>query len=89
MELDVYKRQGEDRAAVGVPAALDNNQRVDLEAFLGNFPQVSKVTQTSHPYKLASREFHPKNHVIQVKNVEIGGDSFVIMGGPLSLIHIF
>jgi len=44
---------------------------------------VSKVTQTSHPYKLASREYQRENTVIKVKDVEIGGDKFVIMGGPV------
>jgi 3-deoxy-7-phosphoheptulonate synthase len=46
---------------------------------------VSKITQTSRPYKLASREFHRTNTVVMVKNVTIGGGQFVVMGGPCSV----
>jgi 3-deoxy-7-phosphoheptulonate synthase len=48
-------------------------------------PQVSKVTQTSRPYKRASREFHPEDTLVRVGNVEIGGKPFVVMGGPCSV----
>jgi 3-deoxy-7-phosphoheptulonate synthase len=76
---------GEDRTAIGVPAALTNDQRTDIEALMGSFPAVSKVTQTSHPYKLASREFHRADTIVQVRDVSIGGDDFVVMGGPCSV----
>jgi 3-deoxy-7-phosphoheptulonate synthase len=46
---------------------------------------VSKVTQTSRPFKLASREFHREDTVVTVKGVRIGGGSFVVMGGPCSV----
>ncbi len=76
---------GEDRAAIGIPAALTNDQKTDLEALVSAMPQVSKVTQTSQPYKLASREFHPQDTIVQVKNVAIGSGTFVVMGGPCSV----
>jgi 3-deoxy-7-phosphoheptulonate synthase len=76
---------GEDRTAIGIPAALSSDQRYDLEALIGAMEGVSKVTQTSHPYKLASREFHREDTVVRVKNVEIGGGTFVVMGGPCSV----
>ncbi|MGV3617998.1 MAG: 3-deoxy-7-phosphoheptulonate synthase [Fimbriimonas sp.] len=76
---------GEDRLAIGIPAALNNDLRMDLEAILGAMEGVSKVTQTSRPYKLASREFHREDTVVRVKDVRIGGGTFVIMGGPCSV----
>ncbi len=76
---------GEDRLAIGVPAALDQDKRISLETALGLVEGVSKVTQTSSPYKLASREFHPSATVVEVKGVEIGGGKFVVMGGPCSV----
>jgi len=76
---------GEDRAAIGIPAALTNDQKMDLEAELGAMSQVSKVTQTSRPYKLASREFHPDDTIVQVGPVTIGAGHFVVMGGPCSI----
>jgi len=76
---------GEDRLAIGVPAALSQDQRISLESALGLVEGVSKVTQTSSPYKLASKEFHPGSTQVEVKGVTIGGDTFVIMGGPCSV----
>ncbi|HLO97190.1 MAG TPA: 3-deoxy-7-phosphoheptulonate synthase [Fimbriimonas sp.] len=76
---------GEGRTAIGIPASLDNDQRTDLEAQISAMDGVSRVTQTSHPYKLASREYSRESTVIRVKNVEIGGDNFVVMGGPCSV----
>jgi len=76
---------GQDRVAIGVPASLNNDQRTDLEAVLGAMEGVSKITQTSHPYKLASREFHKTDTSVTVKNVQIGGGTFVVMGGPCSI----
>ena len=76
---------GEDRTAVGIPASLSPDQRTDLEAALGAMPQVAKVTQTSHPYKLASREFHPQDTVVEARGVAIGSGRFTVMGGPCSV----
>lgn len=83
--LDPLILPGEDRLAIGIPAALNNDLRTDLEALVGAMEGVSKVTQTSRPYKLASREFHPEDTVVRVKDVRIGGGTFVVMGGPCSV----
>jgi 3-deoxy-7-phosphoheptulonate synthase len=76
---------GEGRTAIGIPASLSNDLRIDLEAQISAMDGVSKVTQTSHPYKLASREYYKTSTIIKVKEVEIGGDQFVVMGGPCSV----
>lgn len=76
---------GEDRVAVGIPAALSSEQRANLESSLGSLEGVSKVTQTSRPYKLASLEFHPERTLVNVNGVVIGGSEFVVMGGPCSV----
>lgn len=83
--VDPLVLPGEDRLAVGIPAALSVDQRTALEAALGAMPQVSKVTQTSRPYKLASREFHPSDTVVEMRGVVIGPGRFVVMGGPCSV----
>jgi 3-deoxy-7-phosphoheptulonate synthase len=83
--LDPLVLPGEDRVAIGIPAALNNDLRTDLEASLGAMEGVSKVTQTSRPYKLASREFHRADTTVRIKDVTIGAGSFVVMGGPCSV----
>jgi len=39
----------------------------------------------SSPYKLAGRDYKPEDTVIHVKDVAIGGDNFVVIGGPCSV----
>lgn len=76
---------GEDRVAIGIPAVVPQDDRPRLEALLGSLDGVSKVTQVSRPYKLASLEFHRQRTTVQVKNVSIGPGSFTVMGGPCSV----
>jgi len=76
---------GEDRVAIGVPSSLSVDQKTDLDAALSAMPEVSKVTQTSRPYKLASREFHPESTFVEVRGVTIGPGHFTVMGGPCSV----
>lgn len=75
---------GQDNTAIGVPATLDSGQRIRFESVISAMPGVSKVTQTSHPYKLASREWHRENHVVEANGVRIG-EGFVVMAGPCSV----
>ncbi len=76
---------GEDRVAIGIPSSLNSEQRTNLETAIGSLEGVSKVTQTSRPYKLASQEFHPARTIVDVKGVQIGGPEFIVMGGPCSV----
>jgi 3-deoxy-7-phosphoheptulonate synthase len=87
-DLDPLVLPGEDRLAIGIPAALTPDQKVTLEGLLGQMPGVSMVTQTSRPYKLASIEFHPEDTVIDLGDgVKIGGEDaeFTVMAGPCSV----
>jgi 3-deoxy-7-phosphoheptulonate synthase len=76
---------GEDRTAIGIPASLDAAQREDMEALVGSFETVAKVTQTSRPYKLASSEYRTERTVVRVGDVAVGGPSWVVMAGPCSI----
>lgn len=76
---------GEDRVAIGIPAALSSEQRANLESALGQVEGISKITHTSRPYKLASLEFHPQKTVVEVGGVRIGDGGFTVIGGPCSV----
>jgi 3-deoxy-7-phosphoheptulonate synthase len=63
-----------------------------LGEFLEGLPSVDSVLRVSKPYKLASREFHPENTVVDVPVacvaggiVSVGGNSVVIMAGPCTV----
>ena len=46
---------------------------------------VLDVQRVQEPYKRASRKFKPEDTVVKVGNVEIGGNSLVMMAGPCSV----
>lgn len=45
----------------------------------------AKVKKKSSPYRLAGRDYKSEDTVIKVKDVLIGGDNFVVIGGPCSV----
>lgn len=46
---------------------------------------VRDIIQITQPYRLASREFHPENTLVDVGGVRFGGTECVIIGGPCSV----
>jgi len=76
---------GEDRLAIGIPAALTADQRDHIEAALNALDGVSKITQTSRPYKLASLEFHRSKTVVDLNGVKVGPGYFTVFAGPCSI----
>lgn len=74
-----------DRVAIGIPSAIPQEVRDPLESALSSLPGVSKVTQVSRPYKLASREWQRESTVVDVQGEKIGSGDFTIMAGPCSI----
>ena len=83
--VDPLVLPGEDRTAIGIPAALSSDKKENLEAILGDLSGINKITQTSRPYKLASLEFHRAKTVVNVGASAIGSGSFTVMAGPCSI----
>ncbi len=67
-----------------VAAIGDERTHANLESLL-TLPQVESVLRVQKRYKLASRESHPENTVIDASGVEIGGQRFCLMAGPCSV----
>ncbi|PLS79471.1 MAG: 3-deoxy-7-phosphoheptulonate synthase [Chloroflexi bacterium] len=83
-ELDLSGQitQGEERAIIGV---LGSPIVPGFGAAMEALPGVEKTLRVSKPYKLASREFHPTPTIVHVRDVAIGGDEVVVIGGPCSV----
>jgi len=79
--LKEHISQGVERTIIGV---LGQNL-LDFQDTLQLLPGVQEIIPVSKPYKLASREFHPRNTVVRVNGVAIGGDEIVIMAGPCAV----
>ena len=85
LNVDPLVLPGQDRVAIGIPAALTQDLRDHIITALSALEGVNKITQTSRPYKLASLEFHREKTSVRVRNVTIGPGHFVMMGGPCSI----
>lgn len=71
--------------AIGIPSAIPTDLRDPLQQQLEIMPGVSKVTQVSRSYKLASREFHPTDTRFTVAGAGFGGNELAVMAGPCSI----
>jgi 3-deoxy-7-phosphoheptulonate synthase len=73
---------GSERTAIGV---LGNKGYVD-DATIRDLPGVQEVIHVSKPYKLVSRDFHPRATLVNVSGVTIGeGHSPVVVAGPCAV----
>ncbi len=72
---------GERVTVIGVIGDREEITQLPLEAMAG----VDRVVAILKPYKLVSREFHPRDTVVDVRGVKVGGGHFVLMAGPCSV----
>jgi 3-deoxy-7-phosphoheptulonate synthase len=64
--------------AIGVKPDFDTRKIKILDG-------VADVYRVTVPFKLASRNFHELDTVIDIKGVKIGGNELAIMAGPCSI----
>jgi 3-deoxy-7-phosphoheptulonate synthase len=76
--------RGVARTVIG--AIGDELTHQSLESLASTFPDiVENVMPVQKRYKLVSREAHPTNSTIQVRDQVIGGNKFQVMAGPCSV----
>jgi 3-deoxy-7-phosphoheptulonate synthase len=79
--VQAHVSRGTDRTVIGIIGKADPSLSEHLRSMRG----VENVIKISKSYKLASRDFHPDDTVIEIKGVKIGGDNLVVMGGPCAV----
>jgi 3-deoxy-7-phosphoheptulonate synthase len=72
---------GEERTIIGV---IGDERPVEPEHF-EVFDGVERVVRILHPFKLASRDFHPDDSVVRINGVSVGGQQVIVMAGPCSI----
>ncbi len=72
---------GEERTAIGTFGVAAQEHADSVEAL----PGVERVLLVSKPFKLSSREVQPRDSVVRVGDVEVGGAAVVVMAGPCSV----
>jgi 3-deoxy-7-phosphoheptulonate synthase len=78
---DVHRSTGAERTVLGAVGHVQNSDPRFFEDMAGVF----EVVRISEPYKLAGRTFQPRDSVISVRGVLIGGDEVVVMAGPCTI----
>ena len=81
MNLDVHISEGTEVTVLGL---IGDTSRVDME-LLSSLEIVESVKRVSEPFKQANRKFHPKDTIIQIGDVKIGGGYFAMIAGPCSV----
>ncbi|MCM8810443.1 MAG: 3-deoxy-7-phosphoheptulonate synthase, partial [Candidatus Omnitrophica bacterium] len=73
--------KGTERTIIGI---IGDTRGISEEMFK-SFPGVSEVISILKEYKLASRDFHIHDTIIDINGVKIGEGYFVVMAGPCSV----
>jgi 3-deoxy-7-phosphoheptulonate synthase len=81
-DLDVQLNLGTDKVVVAILGSNTGQLSTDIFAVL---PGVESVTRIMKQYKLASREFKPRDSRVRCGDVEIGGDRIVVVAGPCAV----
>ncbi|MCC7206908.1 MAG: 3-deoxy-7-phosphoheptulonate synthase [Anaerolineae bacterium] len=74
--------QGQERAIIGV---IGDDRRIPDPDLFSLMNGVEKIMKVSHPYKLASREFHPNDSLVPLNGSMVGGKKVVVIAGPCSV----
>ncbi len=79
--LAVHLSQGVEATIIG---AIGETHDIPNDRFEG-LDGVEAVQRITHPYKLASRQFHPDNSVLSLDGFTVGGNEIVIIAGPCAV----
>jgi 3-deoxy-7-phosphoheptulonate synthase len=72
---------GVERTVIGVVGRIYPELRDELETM----PGVEDTVPISVPYKLASRELHPEDSIVQIGPATVGGGRTAIIAGPCAV----
>ncbi|MBM3995869.1 MAG: 3-deoxy-7-phosphoheptulonate synthase [Planctomycetes bacterium] len=79
--LKPHVSKGEHRTIIGVIGDENKLQAEPLQAI----PGVEQVLPVMKPFKLASREMHKGDSVVNVGKVKVGGGSLAMIAGPCAI----
>ncbi|MFP4698558.1 MAG: 3-deoxy-7-phosphoheptulonate synthase [Eubacteriales bacterium] len=81
MGIKVHETIGENYSVLGL---VGDTSKINPDQ-LAVYDCVDKTMRVQHPFKVASRHFHPEDTIVEVDSVKIGGDSPAIIAGPCSV----
>lgn len=81
LNLEINYSQGKNTTILGL---IGDTSVVDID-LISALDIVETVKRISEPYKNANRKFHPRDTVVEVGEVKIGGGNFQLIAGPCSV----
>ena len=81
MELTPHALPGSTRTAIGITGNVSAVDPRTLEVL----PGVLELIRVTKPYKLASREMHPDDTYVRLKQTTIGPGTLTLIAGPCSV----
>jgi 3-deoxy-7-phosphoheptulonate synthase len=72
---------GDERVVLGAIG----DERILAELHFESHPMVEAVKPILAPYKLVSRELHPKDSIVHFGSLAIGGGDFAVIAGPCAV----
>lgn len=79
--LNVHLSEGDERTIIGL---VGNTRVIDREV-IQRMSGVDRVVPVLKPFKLAGRDFHPKDTVFKIGDHVVGGNGLLLMAGPCSV----
>jgi 3-deoxy-7-phosphoheptulonate synthase len=79
--VDVHVSKGSFATVIG----LVGDTMKARELPLATFPGVERVVPILKPFKLVNREFHQADTIVDVRDIRVGGNNFVVIAGPCSV----
>lgn len=81
LNLEINYSQGKNTTILGL---IGDTSVVDID-LISALDIVEDVKRITEPYKNANRKFHPRDTVVEVGGVKLGGGNFQIIAGPCSV----
>ena len=79
--LVAHTSRGESRTIIGAIGEKTPEMQQQLE----QLPGVDEVMVVTQPYKLASRQFHEADTILDIKGIRVGGPHVNIIAGPCAI----
>lgn len=79
--FSIHLSEGDERTIIGL---IGDSRVLDKEA-IERMAGVDRVVPVLKPFKLAGRDFKPKDTTFPIGNHMVGGDGLLIMAGPCSV----
>jgi 3-deoxy-7-phosphoheptulonate synthase len=81
LNLKVHLSEGDERTIIGL---IGDSRLLDHEV-IERMSGVDRVVPVLKPFKLAGRDFKPKDTVFAIGNHTVGGEGLLLMAGPCSV----